>query len=239
MTDLAIITPSRGRPDRFAELVLAVGKTCRSVVEIWLGLDDDDPSDYAPAVEVAQDYGIMIHGVRGVRRSLTDWTNELARRALAGRRGIDRPSFLASLGDDHRPRTAAWDEILINAIEHRMTGPGFAYGNDLFQGSKMPTAWVASATAVEALGWMMLPRCAHMYVDTAIYDLGTMADRLWYEPGVIIEHVHPMAGKIAWDTSYRESNTGERYAADQQAFQAWRGSGAFEQDTRTLTALQY
>lgn len=234
MVDLAIITPTRGRPDRFAELVEAVQKTRQTDVSIWVGLDEDDTAEYDTAVRrVADDtVGLQVHV--GRRRSLSAWTNDLARLAL---QAPDPPRYLASLGDDHRPRTAGWDRLLIEAIESLGGAPGWAYGNDLYQGANLCTSWVVSAEIVRALGWLMLPGCAHMYVDNATMAIGQAAGRIVYRPGVIVEHVHPVAGKTEWDESYRESNSTARYAADRDAFTAWQTGGGLAADLAKLPAL--
>lgn len=233
MADLAIITPSRGRPERLAEMLVAVQRTAGSV-SVYLGIDEDDQSDYSAIMPASR--GLDVLPIRGKRRSLSAWTNEIAKMALCS---ADPPRYLASLGDDHVPLTPGWDRILIHAIRNNMAGPGFAYGNDLLQGGALPTSWVVSAEVVIELGWMMLPECEHMYVDAAIRELGMTADRLWYEPGVIIEHRHPIAGKTDWDASYRESNAVERYRADRRAYEAWRDDGGLARDAATLSALKY
>jgi hypothetical protein len=233
---LAIITPTRGRPQQFAELVKAVASRREVETVIWAGIDDDDPSDYGRALSanLTNHLEVTIELRRGPRRSLSAWTNDLTAEAL---NGPNPPKYLASLGDDHRPRTYGWDRRLIEAIE-RLPGPGFAYGRDLLQDQNLPTAWVASAEAVRALGWMMLPACAHMCVDSAILGLGEAAGRIAYRPDVIVEHLHPLAGKANWDASYRESNADERYAADRAAFKAWRDE-QFAADAATLAALTH
>jgi hypothetical protein len=217
MAELAVITPTRGRPDRFADMCEAIHRTARTDVRVYAALDDDDQADYGALL--GRPYDVEV--TRGPRRSLSAWTNVLAWRALDG---PAPPRYLASLGDDHRPRTVGWDRLLIDAIE-QLDGPGFAYGNDLYQGAAMPTAWVVSADVVRALGWMMLPGCDHMYVDAAVLELGRAAGRIVYRPDVVIEHVHPLAGKAPVDESYRESNHPDRYAADRAAFEAWKADG--------------
>lgn len=227
MTDLAIITPTRGRPERVREMIDAARGNAVGPVHIWLGIDRDDPlGDETIAAT------LDTSAIRDERRSLSAWTNHLARMALDS---PDPPRYLASLGDDHRPRTPGWDQRLIDAIEAG-GGSGFAYGNDLLQGQAMPTAWVVSADIVQTLGWMMLPGCAHMYVDAAILDLGLRARCITYRPDVIVEHVHPLAGKTGWDASYRETNTEARYAADRAAYEEWLGGG-LEQDAAKIRAL--
>jgi len=222
MTDLAILTPTRGRPRRFADMLEAVHRTAELDVQVWAGLDDDDPAvpDY-DAVLTGLPFDRETYGERGPRRSLSGWTNHLAHLAL---NSSDPPRYLASLGDDHHPRTPGWDRLLVEAIEEH-GGPGIAYGNDLFQGANLPTAWVVSADIVRALGWMMLPTLAHMYVDGVTLQLGRAAGCITYCPGVVIEHLHPLAGKAAWDKSYRHTNSPASYEADQTAYEAWLRDG--------------
>lgn len=230
MADLVVLVPSRGRPTQLAELVEAVHATAAGTVEVIAAIDGDDPAlaDYEALAPCRY--------VVGPRQSLCWWTNTLASGVLAA--NLEPvPRYLASLGDDHRPRTPGWDRKLIEAIE-ALPGPGFAYGNDLLQGKAMPTAWVASAEVVRALGWMMLPTCAHMYVDAAVLALGEACGRIAYRPDVIVEHLHPLAGKAEWDASYRESNADDRYVADRTAFEAWR-AGQLATDAATVAALTH
>lgn len=229
MTDLVVITPSRGRPARLAGLLDAVRATAAGDVEVMVCLDADDPTldDYRRILPRAP-------RLVGARRSLVGWTNHAAT-VLLDR--PDPPRWLASLGDDHRPRTPGWDRLLTAAIED-MPGPGIAYGNDLFQGAGLPTAWVVSAELVRAVGWMMLPACEHLYVDRAVLELGRAAGRIAYRPDVVIEHLHPVAGKADWDASYRASNSPERYSGDGRAFEAWR-AGQLPVDASAVRALTY
>lgn len=220
MADLAVITPTRGRPLRFIELLEAVDHTAELDTQVVAGVDDDDPALYAPqlAGRVFKCDPVM-HG--GPRKSLSAWTNHLAAELL---KAPNPPRYLASLGDDHRPRTGGWDARLVEAIKD-MGGTGIAYGNDLFQGRNLPTAWVVSADIVQKLGWMMLPTLAHMYVDNATLELGRAAGCITYQADVIIEHQHPLTGKANWDKSYRDTNTPARYEADQVAFETWKRDG--------------
>ncbi len=212
MADLLVITPSRGRPRQLAEMVEAIQSTAAGSVDVIAGIDDDDP--------LLEEYRALApcRYVVGPRQSLSGWTNTLARSAVND--WMSPPRFVASLGDDHRARTSGWDLKLIDAIE-RLGGSGFAYGNDLLAGQALPTAWVASADIVRTLGWMMLPGCGHQFVDAAVLALGQAAGRIAYVPEVVIEHLHPNAGKAQGDETYAESSPPDRAAADWKAFNAW------------------
>ena len=234
MADLVVITPSRGRPRQLNELAHAVAATTSGRVEVVGLVDDDDPERAA--------YKALTLPViwTGPRRSLSAWTNYAAgvlldRSAPWGHRD-GTPAFLASLGDDHRPRTQDWDLILTEAIRSLGGPPGFAYGNDLFQGANLCTAWVVSAEIVRALGWMMLPGCSHMFVDNAILALGQATGRILYRPDVVIEHLHPAAGKAELDETYAAASTAERYADDQASFTWWQRNG-MAGDVATLRHL--
>lgn len=232
MADLVVITPSRGRPRQLNELAHAVNHTTDGRAEVFGLVDLDDPQ------RAAYKALLQPYIAAGPRRSLAGWTNFAAAGLVNGGLGGEPPPrYLASFGDDHLPRTRDWDRKLIAAIE-AMPGPGIAYGNDLFQGANLPTGWVVSAELVAAVGWMMLPTCEHMYVDTAVLELGRAADRIAYVPEVVIEHRHPLAGKAAWDDSYRETNTDARYAADKAAYEAWL-AGGLATDAAAVRALQY
>lgn len=228
--DLLVITPSRGRPERLAEMAAAVRATSYLDTDVVAAVDTDDPRyrDYA----LLANSGVPV--VAGPRGSLAAWTNTLAYRYA---HSDSPPRYLASLGDDHIPRTPGWDEQLIKVIE-AMDGPGWAYGNDLLQGENLPTAWVQSTELVRALGWMALPGCEHLFIDDAVRDLGRAAGRITYHSGVVIEHMHPAAGKAAEDDTYRAGNSQQRVNEDGAAYRKWVAEG-LERDAATVRALTY
>jgi hypothetical protein len=234
MADLTILVPTRGRPARFAELVRAVADTATGSVEIVAGLDTDDP-EWAVYNQLADDgWPIPVMLFAHDRELLAAKTNRLARRVLRWK-PPHGPRYLAFLADDHRPRTRGWDQRLCAAIDALGEPGGWAYGDDLFQRAKLPTAWVVSRSVVEMLGWMMLPACAHLYVDNAVLALGQALHRIVYCPDVVIEHEHPFAGRPElWDDLYHESNTDARYAADKAAYLEWYHDGGLAADAEKL-----
>lgn len=201
---LAVLTPSLGRPNAARELAQAIRETARGTVDLVVAVDDGDHSPYT------EDDGYTL--VVGPPQGLTGWTNTLAEQYRHSH------THLASLGDDHRPRTPGWDVALCAAID-RMGGTGFAYADDLHRGQLLPTAIVMSSTVVKRLGWMALPGTRHMYIDKAWRELGKAAGLLAYCPDVVIEHLHPVAQKARWDRTYQQA--AEFYKEDRDVFEAW------------------
>lgn len=210
------IVPSRGRPHKAVELVDSWAKT-RSGAHLWIGLDDDDPTldayltqlDHAPS---------WVTVTVGKRLRLGGTLNELTTRAIASGR-FDQIGFM---GDDHRPRTPAWDQLLGDAL--KWSGPGVAYGNDLIQGANLPTAVLISEEVLSTLGYFCPPGMTHLFLDNAWKAIGE-ASNLTYRPDVIIEHVHPIAGKAEWDAGYVEANSGATWEADEKAYRSWMVDG--------------
>jgi len=133
--------------------------------------------------------------------------------------------YFAFLGDDHRPRTAGWDEILIQAMQRR---PSMAYGNDLLQGQRLPTMIAMTSDIVKALDGMVPPKMKHLYLDNFWKKLGEDLGALTYLGDVIVEHMHPVAGKAEWDEGYKEVNAQEVYSFDALAYQNYIQSEAYE-----------
>lgn len=208
MADLAILVPSRGRPQNVARLVEWCAKTCRTDYRLHFGFDGDDLTRGASidAVPVMQRWS----GTIG-RMGLAEWTNKLAFENMD-------VSYLASIGDDMVPITDGWDAELIATIERDHDGTGFAYPNDGIR-DDIPEAVVMSSSIVRALGWMALPVCHHFYIDDAWHDLGAGVGCITYRPDVIVEHRHWITGAVKDQTYVAADAWIER---DRAAHRRWR-----------------
>jgi hypothetical protein len=133
--------------------------------------------------------------------------------------GEDSPFAVGFMGDDHRPRSVGWDKAYLDAL--RELGTGIVYGNDLLQGENLPTQCAMTSDIIQALGYMAPPSLRHLYIDNFWKILGNGADCLRYLPDVIVEHVHPMAGKAEWDANYARVNSAQMYEHDKTAFEEW------------------
>lgn len=214
---IAVLVPSRGRPDRLAEMVDSVRSTSQAVA-VFVGLDDDDEHNYPRIAGV--EYRVA------PRMQLGSWTNQLATETW------DDFDVLASFGDDHRCRTPGWDDQVRSAFGE--IGSGLVYTRDGLQDESLPTAPLWSADVIRCLGWYFPPRQTHLYADNFWLRLGEDT-RVRYLPDVLIEHMHPAAGKAAFDSSYAESNSPEMDSSDRLAYETYLADG-YETDLGKVRA---
>jgi len=232
MPDLLAIVPTRGRPEDARQLAEAFAATCTADTQLLLVVDGGDASlpGYAALVqELGEDVAVDLLVNPGTP-TMVGALNHAAAWALEAA----RPAALAFLGDDHRPRTTGWDAAYLEALERQ---PGLVFGNDLVQGPDLPTQVALSSSVVAALGHMCPPALTHLYVDNYWRDLGRDADCLTYLPHVIVEHLHPVTGRVPWTDGHRRVNTPESYQRDRQAYQAYQETGRLADDVATLTAV--
>jgi len=187
MKKLAVIVPSRNRPQNVVDLSNHILEYSDSSNLIF-GFDDDDQTNYEPIP------GTMFH--RLPRTRIGGTINTLAIMYAK------HYEYICFMGDDHRPKTKSWDTKLIEPLLNK---PGFSYGNDLLQGKNLPTAIVMSSSIINALGYMVPPTLKHFYFDNFWMDLGNAINSLHYFDDVIIEHIHPLAQKSEVDNTYSEA----------------------------------
>ena len=221
---MLVIVPSRGRPDNIKALYEAFRETSTgSDTYLVVAVDEDDPkldeylaladSPYPPAYACTQ---------VGPRLRLGGTLNKTAAFAIEHDL-LGSHNLIGFMGDDHRPRTRGWDVEIMQA--HRVFGDGVVYGNDLIQGQNLPTAAFISTWIIRTLGYMVPPRLIHLYIDNAWKSIGEGMGRLTYLPDVIIEHMHPIAGKAEWDAGYNEANSADINQTDHDTYDHWVATG--------------
>lgn len=201
-----LIVPTRKRPKACHELLDAFNATAHNA-DILFGIDDDDKSEYTQQV--------LEKASINPRLRMGGTLNLLAKQHA------NDYQFIAFMGDDHRPRTAGWDQILADSLGERS---GVAYGDDLLQGSNLPTAVLLSADIVRRIGYMVPPTLIHMYMDNFWKDFGAKLGNLVYRPDVVIEHLHYLAGKAINDLQYQEVNNAAVYEKDRIAYDEYKTS---------------
>jgi len=213
IADLAVLVPSRGRPENLERLIRAVHDTARGRTHVVAGVDQDDGrlKDY---IRLRRE--VLLPGDQVItsnhRRNLVEWTNHLAHLHAGQYR------YFASLGDDMVPRTPGWDVKLMGAIEEDFGGTGIAYPYDGIR-DDIPEAYLLSADIPAALGWVMEPSLNHWYNDNVIADLGHGAGCIRQLRGVIVDHLNVGTGKALVDQTAIDQ--GGKIAADEAAYKVW------------------
>ena len=205
--DMVWVVPTRGRPDNAVELRRWHAATSSGRSRLLFVVDSDDPE-----LEAYQATGVPLRVVDNDRRGMTGPLNQVAVELAESYR------YIGFMGDDHRPRSERFDQVLAEACGDF----GLAYGDDLLQGENLPTAVVMTSNIVRALGYMVPPAQDHLYLDDFWLTLGRELDSITYRPDVVLEHVHPAAGKAASDEGYEAVNSEAMYDHDRAAFEAYK-----------------
>ena len=196
-----VILPTRSRPENAERCINALKE--HSVMSDFCIAIDDDQADLYPRLD-----GVIYEVNPRLRMNGT--------LNLVANKYVDKYKTIYFLGDDHLVRTPNWDEYLAGAIATK--GYGLAYGNDLLQGISLATAVMMSTNIIKAVGYMAPPKLVHLFMDNYWMSLGRKLGTLWYFDKVIIEHLHPVAGKVEWDEQYMEANSTEVSEGDRDEF---------------------
>ena len=240
MADLVVIVPSRGRPQAAAALARVFVDTCTADTRLVFAVDHDDPklTEYSPLIRngpVDLCVGNNSSMVSALNYAAQLVTYTPAQLPFVHHSPMEASPFAVGfMGDDHRPRTVGWDAAYLDAL--RKLGAGIVYGDDLYQGEKLPTQCAMTADIVRTLGFMAPPGLRHMYVDDFWLDLGAAAGCIRYLPDVIVEHMHPAAGKAVVDAGYERANAPQVFAADCEAYERYRAE-RFDADVAKTRGL--
>ena len=216
---MLIVCPSRGRPTNIAVLQHCWDDTTNAA-ELLVCVDEDDPTlnEYR-ALFPTSGRGLVV----GPRKSLCGWINHVAL-ALC-----DIHDAIGFIGDDVRPRTPNWDTELVDSLQPF----GVVYGNDLHQGERLCTHPLFDSRFVQTWGFACPPGLTHLYVDNFWMSVGQRLGTLVYREDVILEHMHPHAGKADMDAGYREVNSRDSYRLDRAAYERYM-TQRFDEDMERL-----
>lgn len=205
---IAVMVPSRGRPRNIDGMLEAWDHTATGPAEMFVCVDDDDPTlDEYRAIELPLWARLFVGPSERLGGALNRVAHVLAE-------FYDQVGFM---GDDHRPRTEGWP----CDIEAAFAPGSVVYGNDLIQGAALPTAVFLDARIVRTLGHFVLPGQQHLWMDNYWKTLGEQLGTLRYLPDVVIEHLHPIAGKAEWDEHYTANNSAATWEHDEALYKEW------------------
>jgi len=220
---MCVVVPSRGRPEN-AERLAQAFKDTGAEADLYIVIDNDDPkwNEYAKSENYKKLPADNKTG--GCAKSLN--TGAVLLLDITKYPLYD---YFVFMGDDHLPRTQGWDKAFIQALGQNT---GIVYGDDLLQGSNLPTAFGMSRDLVEELQGMTFPGCVHLFFDNFVKQLGLDLEYLKYLPDVIIEHLHPIAGKAEMDEGYARVNQPKWYEQDLLILQRYFASAEYAELVR-------
>lgn len=222
--DLTVYVPTKGRPGNAKRLQDAFYRTTRLMSRIVFIKSDNDPD---------------LDRYTGLDESITvsptkpGFVDPLNLGYLADRRKVFSYA-LGFMGDDHLPRSDGWDELFVQALLEMKAG--FVYGNDGFQGARIPTQVAMTSDIPLTLGFMTLPQLSHLYADNWWLDFGNKIGKIKYIKDAVIEHLHPAAGKAAHDAGYEFSGSFALDLSDKSIYQSYLDCN-IEGDAKTVIGM--
>ena len=218
MNRLLVICPTMKRTQKCKDMLDSLRKTQAGDVDVILGLEGN--SDVLPYAYLCEDYlcqAKIFHG-----DNITQIFNTIVKENLDY-------DYYMPMNDDFFFETPGWDEKLIQAIGDK---PGFAYPNDMINTNGLPTTMIIDASIVRTLGWLQLPTLTHLFGDSVWGTIGRGAQCMTYVKDVIIEHRHPIGGKVDPDEVYLKTNSKDMYSKDSMEFFKWLSNkAAFDIET--------
>jgi predicted O-methyltransferase YrrM len=239
MRELAVLVPTRGRPENIRKVIGAWDFTnAWDVADLILIADADDPQiqGYRDLFEETRnpdtDEPLFSLSVVGEWVPMVHKLNRIARAV-----SISGKYFAVGFaGDDHLPQTIGWAKRYLAAL-HEL-GTGMVYGDDGYQGSNLSTEWAITSDVVRALDRMVPADVEHMYCDNAMMDLFGGARAIRHLPEVRIEHMHPYAGKAETDEQYKRVNHRDQFKKDRRAYEGWLHGDVFRTDVAAVRHLR-
>jgi hypothetical protein len=188
--EILIIVPSRSngsdREKNVERFIESWRKHTEGHSELCILLDDDDEHRYKKHSDILYSINPNMRFVPKVNKAALDFK--------------DKYKYIANFSDDFIIKNK-WESEFIEFFTNN-NGVGIAYGNDLLQQDKLPTAVCLTSNIIDTLGYMIPPQLQHMYADNFWKDLGTNTKIIKYFPNIIFEHMHPDIGKTHRDKQY-------------------------------------
>lgn len=210
---VSICLPTRGRPERFEAMYRSALETAKGEVEVVAVYDHDDET-----IERYPAGPTYVMAARG--RNQSDLWNVAWENASGD---------IAHMGaDDLIYRTPGWDTSVAQAFGRWREPIGMVFVNDLYPLRNRPYMGQTAADAIDghyvfsanpfvtrewiaALdGFFTPPFYKSWEADTWIYLLAEAISRVAYVGDVVIEHLHPMAGKAEMDATYQRGAWGDQ-----------------------------
>ena len=219
---IAILTPTRQRPDGMDRLIRSVNETMsdQNEISMFIGIDKDDLDkrhyyDMIHGWQLSKKSNMTIILIEDVRRTTAKIWNDLVRI----RSWENSPDYFIMGNDDVVYKTHGWDIILTEKIKDQ-DHPFYLYWfNDNINGEKHCAFPIVSKYWIDATGYFVPELFRYFYSDTWTYDIAKRADVCKYIPDVLTEHLHFTVGKhVVYDETYKFNRQGNASEEDAKTF---------------------
>ena len=220
---ILILLPSRsngsGREDNVERFIQSWRDYSEGLSELCVLLDEDDEFRYKRHSDVQYVINPNMRFVPKLNKAALHFKDEYR--------------YIANFSDDFIIKSK-WERQFIEFFENN-SGVGIAYGNDLLQGERLPTAVCITSNIIDTLEYMIPPKLQHMYADNFWRDLGIQSKVLKYFSDIVFEHVHPDAGKAYRDPQYKYA--AEVAFSDEQYYREYLNT-SFMSDVAKVVAMR-
>lgn len=218
--NLAILCPSRGRPEGLRTFIESIIKTTTgdNVIDVVIGIDKDD--------EMRKEYYTMLMNLTPCIH-VKIWLS-LAERApvlriwdrLLKYRMLDNPPDWFICGnDDFEFETYGWDLLLADRIDHLPHKYYMLWFDDGIQHGNHAASPILSREWVDAVGFYYPTHFHHNYPDTYVNDVARQLGYFQYIPYVMMRHKHySTPGGMPYDQTYDDGLRGDAYNRDREIF---------------------
>jgi hypothetical protein len=204
---IAVVLPVRdggtGRFKRLQNCLNSYLKFTENLSDVHVILDQDDLDNY----NYLDNYSFIIKHVVPEGLTLMQKINTISL-TLA-----EKYPYLAFIGDDIVFKTS-WESKFIGELSK--TKNGLVYGNDLHQGKNLATHPCITSNMVKAVGFFGCPAVEHNFFDVYWLEIVRLTGTVKYLPEVVMEHMHPNAGKNPYD--YISIKINNNLISDQQRY---------------------
>jgi len=190
---ISVCVPTRGRPQRFAEMLASLRETAETEVEVIAAVDEDDETRDAYPTDGVE-YVTVPAGT--LQSGLWDVAWQRAHGDIA-----------MHADDDIMFRTHGWDTAVLTEFEAFPDGIGGVFTANGQHGPDMwPIVWPThpfwTRGFVEAVGYLTPPHFPSWHAEHWPVQIAQAVGRLRYVPDILIEHCHFTLGKAEVDDTY-------------------------------------
>jgi hypothetical protein len=119
--------------------------------------------------------------------------------------------YVMLINDDVIFRTSEWDRRVMESFSLFPDDVGLIYGNDLDQGSAVPTFPIISRVVCDLVGEICPRGYWNLHIESHLFDLFRQLakrgyDRIRYLDDLVFEHMHYVVGKADYDSTYKKKN---------------------------------